>query len=120
MTPSDHDGRAGLDAIAAAARRVLGGDAVLVVDDGSRVIGSAGLDRFEVGALERRLTEDPAALPAREFAAARTAPVEFGGERFGTLHALKRAPGEFAHEPRMEVFARQAAIALALERASEA
>jgi signal transduction histidine kinase len=117
MTPSE--GRAGVDAIAAAARRVLGADAVLVLDDASRLSGSAGLDHRQAAELERRLGERSAEVLEREYSVARGVPVEFAGERFGTLHALKRAPGEFEHEARMGVFARQAAIALALERTAE-
>jgi len=113
MTPAAHEG---VEAIAGAARRVLGADAVFVRDGDGRIIGAAGLDARATATIERRMRERPAGFLAREYTVAREVAVEFAGERFGTLHAVKRAPGELEHASRLGVFGRQAAIAIALER----
>ena len=100
MTASAHAGLAGCDAIAAAARRVLGADAVLIVSgDGTpRVVGAAGVDARQFDEL---LREQPDGLLEREFAIVRSAQAELSGELLGAVHALKRAPGSLDHEERM-------------------
>jgi signal transduction histidine kinase len=123
MTAPAYAGLAGCDAIAAAARRVLGADAVLIVGDDAdgppRVVGAAGLEAHQAAELQRGLREDAAGFLQREFATVRSADAELAGERLGAVHALKRAPGSFDHEERIVAFARQAAIAIALDRPAE-
>src|SRR6266545_7750526 len=103
MTAPAYAGLAGCDAIAAAARRVLGADAVLIVggDGPPGVVGAAGLDAHQAAELQRGLRDEPAAFLEREFAVVRSADAELAGERLGAVHALKRAPGSFDHEERI-------------------
>lgn len=110
---------AGLDALAAAARRVVGGDqALIVLADGEHtlVVGSDALPAVTAATVARTRPEDVVEVLQREFGSVVSADAAFDDEVHGSIHVVKHATDGFDHPELLLVFATQAGIALALAR----
>lgn len=110
------------DALSAAARRVTGSEALLIVVDepaGPRIVCAAGLKPWELEAVTRGLAAgDPDTL-TREFAGVLSAELRAdgvppGSVPRGSIHALRRGPDGFENEDLIGTFAAQIGLSLAV------
>ncbi|HEY4277958.1 MAG TPA: GAF domain-containing protein [Conexibacter sp.] len=120
VSPPLGKGQAGFDGLTAAARRTLGGEAIVIVfEPGSRppvVVAAEGLSSGELASVERGLAERTPGYLQREFEGVLSADVVLDGERLGAVHALKRDGEPFENAELIANFAVQVALALGLAR----
>lgn len=107
-----------LDALAAAARRVIGGDHAVIVlagaDEHAVVAGRDGLLASTLATIAHTRPDDVLDVLDREFGGATSAAAQFDGESYGSIHVVKHAKEGFDHAELLPVFAAQAGLALAL------
>ena len=106
-----------LDALAAAARRVVGGDLALIVlgdPEHAVVVGSDGLPASTAITLAGTRPQDLVDVLDREYGTAVSADATFDGGVRGSIHVVKHATEAFDHPELLSVFATQAGLALAL------
>jgi hypothetical protein len=84
-----------LDALAAAARRVIGGDHAVIVlagaDEHAVVAGRDGLLASTLATIAHTRPDDVLDVLDREFGSATSAEAQFDGESYGSVHVVKHA-----------------------------
>jgi signal transduction histidine kinase len=112
--------RLSFDALIAAARRVTGSEAAVLVlaETGGalRLDTHLGLERRELEALSEAIAAGDRSCVSREFAGVLEAEIVVDGETVGFIAVLRRGAQSFDHEDLIRTFATQVGLCLAVAR----
>lgn len=118
MTPATAAGELDFHSLIAAARRVTGSEAVIIVlgepGGSARIEAHTGLEQRELDALRESLGTGDLGCLGREFGGVLSSDVRVGDHSVGSIHALRRQPGAFDHDDLIETFAVQIGLCVAM------